>query len=135
MTASSSDSTARVRRTPLPLTVAAVLAAVEATALVVEGLSLVPVMERERLTMGVTSLVFFLVYGGTLALCAWQLQRLRSWARAPIVLAQLIQIMVGASFWGGSTTPLAVAIIALAVVTLGGIFHPASLAALEADEG
>jgi hypothetical protein len=137
VTASSPDSTAHEpgRRAPLPLTLAATLAAVEAVALVVEGLSLLPVMDQDRLTMGVTSLLFFLIYGGALAFCAWQLQRLRSWARAPVVLAQLIQIMVGASFWGGSTTPLAVVIIAVAVVTLVGIFHPASLAALEAEEG
>jgi hypothetical protein len=132
VTASSSDSTAR--RTPLPLTLAAVLAAVEGAALVVEGLSLVPVMESERLTMGVTSLLFFLIYGGALAFCAWQLHRRHSWARAPIVLAQLIQIMVGASFWGGSTTALSVVIIGVGVLTLGCVFHPAALTALEAEE-
>jgi hypothetical protein len=88
--------------------------------------------------MGTTSVLFFLVYGLFLGYCAWQLHKLHSWARAPIVLAQLIQALVGAGFWGGSTTPIALVAIAASLITLAGIFHPASLAALagtdEAEE-
>jgi len=83
--------------------------------------------------MGSTSVAFFLVYGGFLGYCAWSVYRLRSWARAPLVLAQLIQILVGASFWGGSTTAIAVLAVAAGLLALVGIFHPASLAALEGD--
>lgn len=113
---------------------AASLAAFEAVVLIIQGVSLIPALESQRLAMGVTSLLFFLVYGGTLAVCAWQLYRLSSWARAPVVLAQLIQIMVGVSFWGGATTVVAVVAVLMALVTLAGIFHPASLRALETAE-
>jgi hypothetical protein len=114
--------------------VALVLVALEAVVLVGEGVSLLAALRVERLTMGVTSVVFFLVYGGFLGLCAWNLRRLRSWARAPVVLAQLIQILVGTGFWGGSTTVVSVVLVVVGLVTLGGVFHPASLAALQPAE-
>ena len=88
----------------------------------------------ERVVMGVTTSLFFVAYGAGLAFCAWAVTRLRSWARAPIVVAQLIQVMVAWSFRGGGTTLVAVALGLVAVVVLAGIFHPASLDAL-ADEG
>ena len=106
----------------------------EAGALMLEGLSLLPSLEGERLVMGVTSVAFFLIYGGFLGYAAWQLNRRRSWARAPFVLAQLIQILVGGSFWGGGTTYVAVALIVVGLVVLAGIFHPASIAALASEE-
>ena len=118
---------------PPPLTVAVSLAALEASLLVLQGLALLPALEGERLVMGATSVAFFLVYGGFLGYCAWSVYRLHSWARAPLVLAQLIQILVGASFWGGPTTIVAVIAVVIGLLTLVGIFHPASLSALEAD--
>jgi hypothetical protein len=108
------------------------VAALEAALLVLQGLALIPALEGERLVMGSTSVAFFVVYGGFLGYCAWSVYRLHSWARAPLVLAQLIQILVGASFWGGPTTIVAVIAVAAGVLTLAGIFHPASLAALDA---
>ena len=118
---------------PPPLTVAVSLAALEAAVLVLQGFALMPALEGERLVMGTTSVAFFLLYGGFLGYCAWAVYRLRSWARAPLVLAQLIQILVGASFWGGSTTVIAVVVVSIGLITLAGIFHPASLAALEGE--
>ena len=119
---------------PPPLTVAVVLALLEAAVIVLYGLSLLPSLEGERLAMGATTVLFFAVYGGFLGYCAWQLYRLRSWARAPLVLAQLLQIFVGGSFWGGSTSVIAVLTVAIAVLTIAGVFHPASLAAVEGAE-
>ncbi len=119
---------------PPPLTVATSIAALEAVLLVLEGLALIPAVEGERLVMGATSVAFFVLYGAFVGYCAWQVYRLHSWARAPLVLAQLIQILVGASFWGGPTTIVAVAAVVLGLVALAGIFHPASLAALEPAE-
>jgi hypothetical protein len=48
-------------------------------------------------------------------------------------MAQLIQLGVAWSGWGGSSTPAAVALGVVALVVLVGIFHPASLAALSDD--
>jgi hypothetical protein len=118
---------------PAPLLVAAALVAVEAVALVAQGIAEVAAVSGERLTMGLTTTLFFLVYGAGLGLCAWAITRSSSWARAPIVVAQLIQLLVGWSFVGGSTTPVAIALALVAVLVLVGIFHPASLAALADD--
>lgn len=110
------------------------LTGLEAVALVVVGGSELSALSASRVTMGVTTAVFFGVYGAGLGACAWQLLRLRSWARAPVVLAQLIQLPVAWSFRGGSTTPVAAALALVAVAVLAGIFHPASIAALDASD-
>ena len=115
---------------PPPLQVAAALTGLEAFALVLQGVSLLPALEGQRLAMGMTTVAFFLLYGGGLAWCAWQLRRCRSWARSPVVFAQLIQLGVASSFWGGPTTYVAVTMGLTALVVLAGIFHPQSLRAL-----
>jgi hypothetical protein len=119
---------------PPPLSVAVSLTFLEVFALVLQGLSLLPSLSGERMAMGVTSVAFFLLYGAALGWCAWNLRRRRSWARSPVVLAQLIQVLTATSFWGGGTTYVAVALILVGVVVLAGIFHPDSIAALAAAD-
>ena len=118
---------------PAPLVVAAALVAVEALLVVVQGVVELVAVSGERLAMGVTTTLFFFFYGAGLALCAWAVVRLRSWGRAPIVVAQLIQLAVAWSFLGGSTTPVAVGLAVLAAIVLVGVFHPASIDALAED--
>jgi hypothetical protein len=113
---------------------ALVLVGLEAVALVLVGLNELRVLTGSRATMGVTTALFFVVYGVGLGIVAWQLRRLRSWARAPAVLAQLIQICVAWSFRGGSTTLVAAVLAVVAVLALAGIFHPASIAAVDASD-
>jgi hypothetical protein len=98
--------------------------------LVVYGIVESVVTRSEAAAMGITTTLFFLVYGVGLGYCAWQLSRLHSWARAPIVLAQLIQLGVAWSFRGGGGTLVAVVLAVLAVLVLAGVFAPASLQAL-----
>ena len=129
----SSDDPAQRPGVPPPLTVAVSLAAVEAAVLVLLGLAEAFSLQGERLAMGTTTVAFFWLYGGFLAYAAFRLRQLQSWARAPIVLAQLIQIMVGVSFWGGATTAVSVLLVLSGALTLAGIFHPASLAAVDSD--
>lgn len=121
------------REAPAPLKVAASLAAVEAVLLVLQGVAEVLAVSGARLLMGTTTALFFLLYGSGLAFCAWAVARLKSWARAPIVVAQLIQVLVAASFWGGTTTWVAVGLGLVALLVLAGIFHPASVEALAED--
>lgn len=120
--------------TPTPLIVAASLVAVEGMLLLGYAVLELASLDADRAEVAVSTSVFFLLYGGGLLCCAWALTRLGSWARSPAVLAQLIQLGVAWSFWGGDTTGVALAIAAVAVVVLAGIFHPASLAALAAAE-
>ena len=113
---------------------AASLVGVEAAVFLLLGLLQVSNLEGEKLMLGLTTSAFFWLYGGFLAWCAWQLYRLHSWARAPVVLAQLIQILVGGSFWGGSTTVVSVMLVVVGLIALAGVFHPASLSALETGQ-
>jgi len=119
---------------PPPLTVAASLTGLEGLVFLLLSLVQLSVAQGDKFAMNATTFVFFLVVGVFLLFAAWQLYRLHSWVRAPIVLAQLIQVLVGASFWGGSTTIVAVLSILMALVVLAGVFHPASLAALEGGD-
>ena len=86
------------RTAPAPLLVAASLAIVEAIVLVVQGLVEIFALSGDRVAMGVTTTLFFVLYGAGLAFCAWAVTRLRSWARSPIVVAQLIQLAVAWSW-------------------------------------
>jgi hypothetical protein len=115
------------------LVVAASLVGVEAALLVLYGIAETAAVSGNRVAMGVTTAVFLVVYGVGLGFCAWTLVRLHSWARAPLVLAQLIQLGLAWSFRGGAGTGIALGLALVAVVVLAGIFHPASLDAL-ADE-
>lgn len=117
-------------RAPLPLRVACLVAGAEGVVLVVYAVIVVLDLTGDRVAMGLTSSGFLALYGGFLVFASARLLRLDDWSRAPVVMAQLIQALVGFSFWGGDTVPVAIALIAAAIVALGGVFHPRSLAAM-----
>ena len=116
-----------------PLTVAASLVAVEGVVLIMLAVVELVSLSSVRLTMGLTTAVFFVVYGAGLLLCGLLLHRRVSFARSPAVLAQLIQLGLAWSFRGEPTTLVAVGLAVVAVVVLAGIFHPASLEALSEE--
>ena len=123
-----------IRHTPRPATLTAAVALVAAEALVLVVLAVLELfsLSTGRLTMGVTTAVFFLVYAAALLLCCWGLLRLSSWARSPVVLAQLIQLGLA---WSWRDTPaVAIPLALVSVVVVVAIFAPASLAALEPHE-
>lgn len=116
---------------PAPLVVAASLVAVEGGLLLMYALMEMGSLSSERLVMGLTTAAFFAVYGSGLLVCTWQLTGGHSWARSPIVLAQLIQLGVAWSFRGGDTTWVAITLAVVALVVLAGVLHPASIDALD----
>lgn len=120
----------RTSPNPPPLLVAASLVAVEGIVLVLLGLIELGNLSSERLSLGLTTTVFFVVCGLALVWFGWAVTRRQSWARSPIVLAQLIQLGLAWNFRGGSTTAVAVALAVVAVVVVAGLFHPASIDAL-----
>jgi hypothetical protein len=128
------DPGADTRGRPAPLTVAVSLAGIEALVLVLLGILELFALTGDRVTMGLSTTAFFWVYGVGLAFCAWRLALLHSWARAPVVLAQLIQLGVAWSFKDGDTVLIAVALAVVAVIVIAGVMHPRSIAALAADE-
>jgi threonine/homoserine efflux transporter RhtA len=122
--------TVRREPKPAPLLVAASLAALEGLLLLGYAVAEVASLDRDRVAVALTTAVFFTAYGVLLVACAWALSRGRSWARSPVVLAQLIQLGLAWSFRGGDTTAAAVAIAVVAVVVLVGLFVPSSIDAL-----
>ena len=125
----------RIAASPAPLLVAAALVAVEGLLLLGYAVLEVASVHEDRVAVALTTGAFFLAYGAGLVLCAVGLTRRSSWARSPVVLAQLIQLGVAWSFWGGDTTPVAIGVAVVALVVLVGVFHPASRQARErADE-
>ncbi|ABL81227.1 MULTISPECIES: hypothetical protein [unclassified Nocardioides] len=118
---------------PAPLVVAASLVAIEALFLLGYAVLELFSVSSGRVAVAVTTSAFFAAYGAVLLFCAREVTRGRSWARSPIVLAQLIQLGVAWSFRGGDTTPVAVALAVVAVVVLAGLLAPSSVDALADD--
>ncbi|MFF0343984.1 hypothetical protein [Kribbella sp. NPDC004875] len=119
-----------VAAVPRPLKLAAAVVAVEGLALIVLGIAEAFTIHGSRLVLGLTTTGFFIVYGAGLGLVARGLWKAARWSRGPTVFAQLIQLLVSYSFWGGSTKIVAVALAVLALVVLICVFQKASTDAL-----
>jgi hypothetical protein len=119
---------------PAPLVVAASVAAVEGGLVVLLAVLELAALSSERLALGITTATFFALYGAGLAWCAWAITRGRTWARGPILIAQLIQLGVAWNFRGSPTTVLAVGVAVAAAVVLAGMLHPATIDALERSD-
>lgn len=118
------------RRLPAPLVVAASLTAVEGLLVVAYAVAEAASVHADRLTMGVTTAVFFAALGAGLVACAWYLVHGRTWARSPVMVAQVMALGLAWNFVGGSTTWLSVVLGLVGLVVLAGLLHPASLEAL-----
>jgi hypothetical protein len=105
--------------------------------LVVAVLGIVEVLkiDSDRLVLGVTTAAFLILYGGGLVLVARGLYRTSTWSRGPAVFAQLIQLFMAYSFWGGGTKPVSVVLAVAAAGVLAGLFQKVSMEALADDPG
>jgi hypothetical protein len=121
---------------PIPRTLLGAAVLVGLQGLLLVGLAIIELanVHAGRVTLAVTTALFFLGLGAGLVLCARGLLRARSWARGPVVAVQLIGILLSFSFWGGETTPGAVVIGLMSLVTLIVVLAPSSTRALAADE-
>jgi hypothetical protein len=111
--------------------VAASLTAVEAVLLLIYAVVEVFNFSPGKAAVTFTTAVFFALYGAALLICAWGLVGGRSWARSPVILAQLIQLGLAWSFRGGDTTVVAVALALVSLVVIVGVLHPASIQHLD----
>ena len=118
---------------PAPLVTAASLAAVEGVVIVLLAVLEAASLTGGRLTMGLTTTLFFALYGGLLLFCAWAITHGGSWARGPILLAQLIQLGLAWNLRGGETLLVSLGIGVVALVVIAGIIHPRSIEALESQ--
>ena len=114
---------------PPPLTVAASLVAIQGFVLVALAVLELANVTSGRMSMGVSTAVFFLVYGALLLLCAWALTQQQGWTRGPVLITQLIQLGLA---WNLRDLPLvAVALALTSAVVLAGMLHPATLKTLQ----
>ena len=120
---------------PPHLVVGAALTALEGVALLVYAALELAHVDADRASVAVTTAVFFAVLGGALVWCAAGLWRVRSWARSPVVVVQLITLLTAWSFVGGETTWVAALLAAVSIAVLVSVLHPRSTAALAAHEG
>jgi hypothetical protein len=121
------------RETPAPLVVAASLAGLEGLLVLAYAVVLAHDLHSDRVTMGVTSSLFFALLAGALISCAWYVVQRRTWARSPIVVVQVMALGLAWNFLGGSTTWISVMLAMVSVVVLVGLLHPASIQALADD--
>jgi hypothetical protein len=118
---------------PILLAVGASLTALEGLVLLVYAVLELANVDADRVSLAVTTAVFFGLMGGALVLCASGLWRGRSWARSPVVVAQLITLLTAFGFLGGETTWVAVVLVAVSIAVLVCVLHPRSIAALASD--
>ncbi|MFL6022276.1 MAG: hypothetical protein ACJ72O_02980 [Marmoricola sp.] len=116
---------------PRPLLLAALLVALEGLFGVGFGIAEAFHTTAARAAMGVTTSLFFAVFGAALVLCAWGLSRSASWARGPVLIAQLLALGLAWNFKDGDTWPASVGLAVPAVAVLVAMLRPASLAALD----
>jgi hypothetical protein len=118
---------------PRPLKIAAAIIALEGLVVAILGIGEAITIDTSRLTLGLTTAVFLLLYGAGLVLVARGLYRTASWSRGPAVFAQLIQLGLAWSFWGGSTSWVSVLLALAGVGVLVAVFRKASMDALSDD--
>jgi len=130
--AASGAPSARFGALPIPLRVGLATVLLETVVFLLLGVAELASLSTDRLVMGITTAVFFLGYGVLIGLCARGMARRRTWGRSIVVMGQLIQLGVAWSYRSG-TPWLSAALALTAVVVLVGIFHPASIEALDED--
>lgn len=86
-----------------------------------------------REVMGISTALFFVLFGAVLGCCAWGLRRARSWARGPVLFAQLAFLLLAWSLRHTRLLPLGVVLGVSAVLVLAALLHPATLRALSPD--
>lgn len=124
-----------VRRSrPPQLTAAAVLAVLEGVVALGFGVAEIFQIRLFRAVVGIGVAFFMIAFAVLLGAAARALLRLRRWARAPVVVVQLIMIPVGWNFRGGQTNAVAVTMIIVALLTLVLILHPRSTRALVVED-
>jgi hypothetical protein len=115
------------------LGIAAIVVAVEALAYVVLAVLDVADVSSERLGLGVGAGLLLAIYGLGQLFAAWRVSQGESWARSPLVVTHLIQLLLAWNLRDGDTTWLAIVLGGCAVVVLGCLLAPPVTRALGRD--
>ena len=87
----------------------------------------------DRLGFGEGAGLLLIAYGLGLLVAAWSIRRSRAWARAPIVVAQLIQLLLAYDLRGSGAAWVTPAMAVSALVVLACLFAPPATQALIRD--
>lgn len=87
----------------------------------------------DRLGFGVGAGVLLATYGVGQLFAAWRLTRAEPWARSPLIVTQLIQLLLAWNLRGGDTTWIAAVMAVLAVAALVCLLAPPVNRALGRD--
>jgi len=120
---------------PAALRIAAGVVLVQALALGGYGVAVLAHLTKAHLTVNLSSGGFFLIAAAGLGWCARGLSRARTWARGPVLIAQLIALGLAWNFKDGDTWPVSVALAVPAAAVLVAMLRPESLAALDDPDG
>ena len=115
------------------LRLAALVCLAEGAALVVLAVIEVVNLDSGRLVVGITTTIFFVLYAAGLVAAAIGLARARSWARAPLMLSELIQVGLAWSFHGPGTDPVAPLLAVSALFVIVVLVLPSTTTALYGD--
>jgi len=118
------------RRVPRSLTVAAGVVIAEGLVAAAFGVAEALNITSARVVMGATTSLFFVAFGAGLLLCAWGLVRMNSWARGPVLLAQLMALGLAWNFRGDETGWISVLLMVPGVIGLIAMLHPRTIEAL-----
>lgn len=115
---------------PLPksartlLRIAAAVVAVEGSAYVVLAVLDMADVSSERLGLGVGAGILLAAYGAGQVFAGWRVAHGEAWARSPLIVTHLIQLLLAWNLREGDTTWLAIVMAALAVVVLACLLAP-----------
>ncbi len=115
------------------LAIAAAVVAIEAFAYVVLAVLDLTNVTRERLGMGVGAGVLLALYGAGQLFAAWRVFRGEGWARSPLIVTHLIQLLLAWNLHTGDSAWLALVMAVLAIVVLGCLLSPPVTRALGRD--
>jgi hypothetical protein len=114
------------------LGIAAVVVAVESVSLVVLALLDLADVSGTRLGLGLGAGLLLVVYALGLLFAAWKVRQGRAWARAPIIVSQLIQVLLARDARDGAVW-VAPGLAVSALVVLGCLLAPPVTRALSAE--
>lgn len=115
------------------LRIAAIVVAIEALAYVVLAALDLANVSGERLGLGVGAGVLLAAYGLAQLFFAWRVSQGESWARSPLIVTHLIQLLMAWNLRNGDSAWLAGVMGGLAIVVLGCLLAPPVNRALGRD--
>ena len=116
------------------LLVASLVVGLQALSLLVLTVAEALSANGDRLGLAISTAVFFAAIGLGLGACAVALLRRSSWARGPVVLAQLISLGLAWNLRELSPPVIAIVLLVMAIVALAALLAPATTAALSTDD-